>query len=303
MSASEKAAEIAKEAVADAAEEVAEQAVNFAEFARALNKTKVQFGLLGMVVGTTAGALVSFVIAYRRAELKYAKVAETEISEMREHYRNKVLALDAEAAKRPVSEIVRERGYTSVEVETAAPPMAVQPPSDVVEGETERTAPGDWQRKGPDIPVEPPKPVETRNVFEENEDAVPHEWDWHEERKNRSPDIPYVIHYDERYEIEGYSDVTLTYYTVDDVLCNERDEILDPDGEREALVGEKNLYRFGHGSNDPSIVYVRNDKLEILYEIIKSPHSYSEEVAGFAHHDSFRNLERMRARERDDAER
>jgi hypothetical protein len=63
------------------------------------------------------------------------------------------------------------------------------------------------------------------------------------------------------------------------------------------------LDRFGHGSNDPSIVYIRNDTLEIIYEVVKSPHYYAEEVHGFKHEDLYRgNLERMRARERDDNE-
>jgi hypothetical protein len=49
------------------------------------------------------------------------------------------------------------------------------------------------------------------------------EWDSRGARR-RSPDIPYVIHYDERDEMEDYQEVTLTYYDGDDVLCDERDE-------------------------------------------------------------------------------
>jgi hypothetical protein len=69
------------------------------------------------------------------------------------------------------------------------------------------------------------------------------------------------------------------------------------------LIGEKNLSRFGHGSQDPSVVYVRNDQLELVYEVVRSPQSYSEEVHGIKH-ESFEmgNLQRMRKRERDDAE-
>ena len=88
----------------------------------------------------------------------------------------------------------------------------------------------------PDIPGE--DEPEPQNIFEEAQ--VTHEWDWHEERKKRSPDIPYVIHADERFETEEYSDVTLTYYDGDDVLCNDRDEIVDP-SDIDRLVGERNL--------------------------------------------------------------
>jgi len=94
----------------------------------------------------------------------------------------------------------------------------------------------------------------------------------------------------------------LTYYTKDDVVCNERDEILAHE-ERETLIGEGNLERFGHGSGDEEIVFVRNDKLEILFEICRSENSYAEEVAGFSHDDlPYRNLERMRRAERNESE-
>ena len=250
------------------------------QVAKTLTKNRVGFYALGMGVG----AITGYFVAKRFLETKYSKIADAEIDEMREHYQAKIVAAEAKAQKlAPVKDIVTERGYSTPE--EAPPPMAVQPPPEVAENEVEE----------PRL-VEP----ETRNLFQEAE--ITHEWDWHEERKKRSPDIPYVIHADERFETEEYSDVTLTFYDGDGVLCNERDEIVDPK-DIDRLVGEKNLERFGHGSNDASIVYIRNDALEIVYEVVKSPNSYAEEVHGF-HHDStyYRNLERMRSRERDEQE-
>ena len=250
--------------------------------ARTLTKNRIGFYALGMGVG----AITGYFVARRLLETKYAKIADDDINEIREHYQAKARALEAEAAKRPVDEIVKERGYSAPEEEVSAPPpMAVKPPVTVAETEDE-------------VAGEPPDEPEPQNIFEEAQ--VTHEWDWHEERKKRSPDIPYVIHADERFETEEYSDVTLTYYDGDDVLCNDRDEIVDP-SDIDRLVGERNLNRFGHGSNDASIVYIRNDELTIIYEVIKSPNSYAEEVHGFSHDDIYyRNLERMRARERDE---
>ena len=44
-----------------------------------------------------------------------------------------------------------------------------------------------------------------------------------------------------------------------------------------------------------------NDELQIVYEVVKSPNSYAEEVHGFSHDDAYRgNLERMHKRERDE---
>jgi hypothetical protein len=260
--------------------------------ARTLTKNRIGFYALGMGVG----AITGYFVAKRLLETKYSKIADEAIDEMREHYQAKARALEAEAAKRPVEEIVKERGYSSDKEESVAPPMAVKPPPAVEEEQARR----DRVEEQTDSQIVMPDPETARNLFKEAE--VTHEWDWHEERKQRSPDIPYVIHADERFETETYTDVTLTYYDGDGVLCNERDEIIDPN-DIDRLVGEKNLERFGHGSGDAVIVFIRNDAMEIIYEVIKSPNSYAEEVHGF-HHDStyYRNLERMRSRERDEQE-
>lgn len=280
------AANAATEAVADAAEEVAEQALNVADASRGLSGRTLGISIGAFLVGSGIGGGLGYVLTRRRLEAKYAQIADDEIAGMREHYHARGKALEAEYAKRPVEEIVKARGYSSPDADATKPPMAVQPPEGVVESEDEKAG-------------EPPEPEpEVRNVFREHGDGVEFVWDYHEERKRRSPGTPYVIHYDERDEME-YQIVTLTYYDGDDVLCDERDNPVDPD-ERNNVVGEGNLDRFGHGSNDPAVVYIRNDKLELVYEVVKSPNSFAEEVHGFSHGAYDRgNVERMRARERD----
>jgi hypothetical protein len=305
MSAAEKAAEVATDVMADAADLISEEAADFAEFARQLSKVKVQFSLLGFAIGTAAGAVAGFYIAYRKAETKYSKIADDEIVVMREHYQMKARAAEGTAQKSALSALVEDRGYSSP---SENPPMAVQPPDKVIISEDERageptdddSAMAEDEVEGPNG-VKPQEP-EVRNIFRERDARViEHEWDYHEEKKHRSPDVPYVIHYDERHEMD-YQEVTLTYYSGDDVLCDERDSVMD-EAERERLVGEKNLGRFGHGSNDPSIVYVRNDDLELVYEVVLSPNSYAEEVHGFSHEGYDRgNLKRMRVRERNGQE-
>jgi hypothetical protein len=44
------------------------------------------------------------------------------------------------------------------------------------------------------------------------------------------------------------------------------------------IVGQ-NL-RFGHGSKDPNVVYIRNPRLEMEMEILRDPSSYEKEVLG-----------------------
>lgn len=268
----------ATNAVADVAEEVAEQSLNVADASRRVSRFTVGAFFLGSGIGSGIG----YLLARRTLETKYSQIADEEIAEMREHYQAKAVAAEATAAKSSAEEIVKERGYSSPEAETSVrPPMAVPPPSAVVEAGDEDEEP------------------EVSNVFVEA--RANHEWDQRKEQRLRSPDAPYVIHYDERHELEDYQEVSLTYYEADDVLCNERDEIIDP-ADRDGLIGEKNLERFGHGSNEANLVYIRNDKLEILYEVVKSSNSYAEEVHGFSHTYDRGNLERMRARERDEQE-
>ena len=298
------AADTATEIVADVAEEVADQAQHVADVSRGASGRGTGLAMGAFLIGAGIGGGVAYVFAKRQLELKYAKIADDEIAEMREHYHEKALALEAEAAKGDLEDIVAERGYTT-EAGDERPPMAVAPPTKVVEAAAEATEAIKEERTkpAPVVPVEaaPQAEVKTRNVFEDADEhaAITTSWDQQAELRRRSPDHPYVIHYDERDEFEGYSEMTLTYYEADDVLCNERDEIVTPE-ERDRLVGEKNLERFGHGSNDPSIVYVRNDSLELMMEVVKSPNSYAEEVHGLKHTSYGGNLERMRAREREE---
>ena len=277
MSAAEKATDI----VADVAEEVAEQALEVADISRASTGRNLGWAFGGFLIGAAVGGGVAYFVLSKRLETKYTRIADEEIDEMRKHFAMKTKAAEGTAQKAAVEAIISTQNYSNVPPANEGPPMAVQPPNQsVTEVEDEVAA---------------PKP-EPRNVFKQAE--LVDEWDWHKERSQRSPDTPYVIHYDERHEMD-FQSMTLTYFDGDDVLCNEQDEVYDHE-ERNKLIGEANLNKFGHGSNDPSIVYIRNDELELVFEVCQSDQRYAETVHGFTHDAYDRgNLERMRLRERD----
>jgi hypothetical protein len=114
-------------------------------------------------------------------------------------------------------------------------------------------------------------------VYHDPPDAVivEDEWDYEVEMRNRSEERPYTIHQEEYMADEkGYNQVTLTYYAGDDVLC---DEQMVPIYNPETIVG---ALKFGHGSGDGMLVYVRNDKLEAEYEIQLEPAKYAVMVLG-----------------------
>lgn len=274
-------AEVAADGVADGMHIVGEEALVAEKVVRGLNAINVAYFGLGAAVGAAAGAFAAWRIAYAKAETKYNEIAAEEIAEMREHYRQKAVALENEAGKGDLESIVRDRGYVPDEPEeerSSTPPMAVTPPAAVVEAADETK---DEEVETPPDPADDPEP-EVRNVFDtpQPEAEEEDEWDWHKERSRRSPLKPYVIHRDEREENEAYADVTWTYYAADDVVCNERDDVISPE-DRERIIGEANLEQFGHGSGESTVVFIRNDKLEMDIEVIQSPNSYAEEVHGF----------------------
>lgn len=285
------------------AEEVVEQVTETApEFIEAVGGVSASVAVIGVILAAAGGAAAGYFIADRRAKLKYQQIADEEISEMREHYYEKGLALEAEKGKGDLATLVKEKGYSS-SPDASRPPMAVQPPKSVVESEDDEADESTDDSAMAEDDVEGPDGVRIRhhNVFQDREVVVPHKWDLNAELKRRTPDNPYVIHYDERDDMDGYSQVSYTYYAADDVLCNENDEVVDPTFERDDLVGEANLERFGHGSNSPEIVFIRNDTLEMVMEIVKSPNSFATEVHGFSHEGWERgNLERMRRQERNE---
>jgi hypothetical protein len=252
-----------------------------------------KFGLVlgGLVVGAGLGGALGFYLTRLKLETKYIKIAEDEIDGMRKHYRDKETALENTAAKPKLEELVREQGYSATE-----PPMAVTPPSSVVNAARDTT--------------EDPRPepqVREENVFDKPQvtpeevgmPIVDNNWDYRKESARRSQHRPYVIHRDEKDENDEYDTVTYTYYETDDVLCNERDDVIGKD-ERDSLIGEANLNRFGHGSGDASTVYIRNDKLEMQMEVVRSPNSFAEEVHGFQHSESIARRHRRERRTPED---
>lgn len=116
-----------------------------------------------------------------------------------------------------------------------------------------------------------PQELVMKSVFGDSGD----EWDLEAETKNRSENAPYIIHKDEFFMDEkGYVQLTLTYYNQDRILCDDDDV---PIYNHEVVTGP---LRFGHGSDDQNVVYIRNDKRRAEYEVINFDGLYSLEVLG-----------------------
>lgn len=257
------------EKVAEAAEEVAEQAVNVAEVTRTLRKGEMLIVCGGLGLGFVIGATAGYLYAKRQLETKYDKMVGKEIEEMRTYYASKLEAVTERAQKPPLDQVVTDLGYVTPPREN--PTQTEDEINDEIDLiETERALREEEEET-------------SRNVFT---DGRPSEdiWDYAAEIRNRTADSPYVIHLDEHTQNEKeYIQTTLTYYEEDDVLADEHDHIIE---DKDETVGDHNLLKFGHGSNDVNVVYVRNDVIEMDIEVLRSNGSYAEEVHGLKHMDA-----------------
>lgn len=246
--------------VVEAAEAVEEAAAEVVEVLRGIPP---RYAVIGGALLAGVGGVVGWFMAERKYRKAYEAKAETEIEQMRDHFRQRLLAKEVKPEISSLGKTVQELGYAPTPPE---PPAA---PGDI------NTAAGVEEQS------------EVSNVFQREAEHEDH-WDYEEEKKTRDPSYPYVIHIDERGET-GYEEITLTYYSGDDVICDHQDKIVD---DKERVVGEKNILKFGHGSGDPAVVYIRNEYLDLDIELVRSEQSYAEEVHGITHADSPRRRER-----------
>jgi len=107
------------------------------------------------------------------------------------------------------------------------------------------------------------------NIFTVNDD-----WDYELEYEKRGSGI-YTIHADEY--IQGdyeFKQETVTYYAGDDIMADIEDTPIYNYYER---MGE---LKFGHGSKDKNVVYIRNERLNREWEVLLHHGSFEVEVKG-----------------------
>lgn len=239
-------------------EEVASNLEEAAVATRKINASGAGYLFGGLLIGLATGFYVGN--RWKRATIKAEALAhaEDEISSMREYYKSKTTAAQA---KPPIEDVVEDLGYS-------APPIP----------ESVKVAPTTKDRKRPTTRrvTKPPVPVTDPDL------VIVGNWDYAVELASRTPDEPYIIHKEEfRENDKNYSQVTYTYYEGDDVMVDESERPLP---HADLVVGQTNL-KWGHGSDDPNLVYIRNEKLESDMEICRSPGSYEEEVLGLDSND------------------
>lgn len=93
----------------------------------------------------------------------------------------------------------------------------------------------------------------------------------------RTDDAPFLISVNEYFdEMREYQKLSITYFEGDNIVCYEDDSVmLDP----EQSFGLINLSRFGVKSDSEHIVYVRNPRISVDYEIVRDDGKYADMVA------------------------
>jgi len=236
-------------------------------------ETKVYIVVGGAsAISFAAGTAVSYFFLKNQLEAKYEKLAAEEIAEAKVFYSrlNKVEEYSdpTQIMRSKYVEIVGDE-YGDFHVEEPADLVAEgEEFLDHVNEEVERVV----------------------NIFDKDPGD---RFNLAHEMTTRSSDKPYIISYEEFYENDDdLEQITLTFYEDDDVLIDEKDT---PIPDSDALVGDSNLNKFGHGSKDNNVVYIRNDNLSLLFEVVKNKGNYAREVLGFIEHSDYRGLRKFRS--------
>ena len=126
-----------------------------------------------------------------------------------------------------------------------------------------------------ETPAEPA--VVASNVFAMDDG----DWDYEAEKRNRDSSAPYVLHKDEFFAREmGLTQKTLIYYEGDNTLVTDEEppQVLYNIGQ---VIGE---LKFGHGSGEEHVFYVRNESRREEYEVVKEEGSFEIARKGFEPH-------------------
>jgi len=188
---------------------------------------------LGGVIAFLAGTAIGGAVAWRVASERYAKISEEDILSVKEAFRNREQKLKNE---------LEEKEHT-VEEEKITPTIL---------------STNEHQDKG-DIN----EYVRMVNRTKYAHTSVP-------PKEDHSIEAPYVISPEEFGEMDGYTQISLTYFEDDDILSDENGVVID---DPEEIVGDA-LNHFGDYEEDS--VFVRSDPKRCDYEILKDLRSYAE---------------------------
>lgn len=254
-------------------------------------KVLILLSISGAVAGAALG-VVAYKMQKKRLEKEFEARLERELEEMRLHYlaRSKAgefatprSAAEALLAKEAIEALDQYQGTSGEKIEEELDKTDEVVVEKAKDGRTryDKVKTADHIVEDLKDRVVEVEEIVQRNVFVDGKPLVDDEWDAEAEEASRNPEAPYIISIEEYMENAFEHEQTqLTYYAGDGILADEKDGMIT---EVQAIVGNENLSRFGHGSQDANTVYVRNERTEADYEVTLSTGKFSEEVMGLTH--------------------
>lgn len=239
---------------------------------------RIRYILAGAsAVSATAGAGATYIFTTRRLEKAFEERLDRELDLAKTYYAK--LNKDGEFADPET--LASERGYIDPEQLKGVKPSYttyskagtnVKVPEGIASLKVVEEA------VGVTVSIDEEGDIEVtevhRNIFDE--DASGDHFNLEEEEKNRTQEYPYVISESEwENGLPGTEKIEMTYYAGDQILVDGAEEVV-PD--EDPIIGLVNLKRFGHGSNDPDIVYIRNERLDIDFMVVRNHGTYGETI-------------------------
>ena len=220
------------------------------------------------VLGLGVGGFVAYKIAQKRLSKRFDDELTRQIDAAKEYHKRVAKEGEFESPESAVRALVPDEVVEAVQAyQGREKPIAYNKPGTIVDPR-------------PEVEVVVESVKITSNVFVQSAEPDPRDWDYNAEIADRelNPFVPYTISFEEFNEnAEHHEQTTLTYYEADDTLVDAQDKPID---NTDYTVGDDNLSRFGHGSGDPNVVYVRNEKIDMDFEIVRDNGSYQKQLFG-----------------------
>lgn len=242
--------------------------------------TRIIIGAASAVIGAGIGALVT----WRLLKAHYEEITQDEIDSVKLHYAKLFKEgehADLEGLVAKYKTKVNRLGYSGEKSDDSnVTDEEAESVDDTPSNSDEETDDDDDNDETYDDDLK--EPDEVRNIWRFAKDH-PH-----------PEDEAYVITFDQyNDEHDDYDKGDLTYYEGDDILVDSQESPID---DVEGLIGPDALTRFGDGSKSRDIVYVRNDRISMDFEISRDERSYTEHIIG-VHDGSKKDRRKMRAEE------
>ena len=242
-------------------EDITIPASEVAEAVSQRSGTVVVTGVVGLLVGLSAGTYAGWKYAERRLTTRFEEHLVREIADTKA-YLARVHKTDFQSPGDAVAALVSSEAVVA----------AAEAQNEYVGAPIPETR---------EFAVVVRKSIE-QNVFDEARSDDDPDFDYEHELlwREQNPGIPYVVSQEEFMQNEGDNQQsTLTFFTGDEVLLDERDA---PIPDVKATLGP-HLDKFGYGASQSNLLYIRNPKMGMDFEVVKSDGKYAHEVLGLQH--------------------